>query len=156
MIPAEDFAMMVSEDIKGKADNVVRDLLREPSNRERWKQNLSAIIEKVNTQIQELSQEINSIENSYKSFDFNSDPAYSTRNKLERAERFRYHAEKRLAEVDRLMSMGDVSEDMKLASFLRMAIERHMELKTSKEAHDEIDESLWSCLTGAWGFRDSQ
>ena len=37
MIGEEEFALMVSEDIKNKADQMTKDLLRSPENRERWK-----------------------------------------------------------------------------------------------------------------------
>lgn len=152
MISPTDFAMMVSEDIKGKADQLTRDMLRDPSNHNRWRDNLIQIIDKVNDQITELNTNITSIEQIYADQGFTHDPAESTRNKLEKAERFRYHAEKRLAEVDRLMSMGQVSEDMKLSSFLRSAIEEHMRLKTEHGNHDDIDESLWVSLQGKWAY----
>ena len=47
MIGEQEFALMVSEDIKNRADQMTKDILRSPDNRERWKQTLIKIIKNI-------------------------------------------------------------------------------------------------------------
>jgi hypothetical protein len=152
MIDPSDFAMMVSEDIKGKADMLTRDMLRESSNQKRWRDNLIEIINKVNDQIIGINQEITDLDNKYAEIMPGFSPTESLRKRLEKAERFRYHAEKRLAEADRLIAMGEETVDMKLSSFLRAAIEEHMRIKTSNGTPDSVDNMLWESLSGKWAY----
>ena len=57
MIGEQEFALMVSEDIKNRADQMTKDLLRSPDNRERWKQTLIKIIKNVETRLDGLNKE---------------------------------------------------------------------------------------------------
>lgn len=154
MIPPKEFALMVSEDIKGKSDSVTHDLLRSLDHRENWRNSLIEIIRKVNEQIKELEAEAQHLRNIYNE-DFVSDPAESISSKIEKAERFRYHAEKRLAEADRLISVGTVSKDMKLSAFLKDAIQEHMRLKKSNNNYDKTDRQLWEAINGKWSFQEA-
>ena len=152
MISPEDFAMMVSEDIKGKSNQITKDMLRDPSNQERWRDNLLEILKKVNVQIHDMKKEIVETDLRYENEGFEFDPSYSTKSKLEKAERFRFHTEKRLAEADRLIALGVSTEDMKLSSFLRACIEEHKRLKEEVNSHDDIDKNLWEGLKGKWSY----
>ena len=154
MIPPKEFALMVSEDIKGKSDSVTHDLLRSQEHREQWRESLIAIINNVNDQIKELTAEADHLRNIYNE-DFVTDPAESISAKIDKAERFRYHAEKRLAEADRLISVGAVSKDMKLSSFLKDAIVEHMRLKKGNNSYDKTDRQLWEAINGKWSFREA-
>lgn len=154
MIDPNEFAMMVSEDIKGrKVDSIVYETLRHPSNLQFWKDNLLAILEKVDSQILEMQEEISSLDKYRSENDFSFDPASSIRTRLSKAERFRYHAQKRLAEADRLISSGHTTEDQSLSGFLRKCIEEHKRLKEILDMYDTVDLQLWDALSGKWGFK---
>lgn len=149
MYKPEDFATLVSEDIKGKADQRARDYLRLPENHEEWRQCLLTIIDNVSVKISQLQEEVTGVRSTYS--DFNTDPAESLQQTLDRARRFRFYAEKRLAEVDRLVRLGeDADPEISLAAFLKEAIEQHRSAKLN--AGDDYDHALWSALQGEWAF----
>lgn len=145
----KDFALLVSEDIKNKLDSQSRDLLRLPENREMWRECLLEIIATVSDTISGLDSDITHLRESYP--DFVVDPAASIEEQKAKASRFRFHAEKRLAEVDRLIALGEnVDPNLSLAAFLRDSIIEHKDL-TEKLGSDptEADKRLWARLNGA-------
>jgi len=115
MIGEQEFALMVSEDIKNRADQMTKDLLRSPDNRERWKRILIKIIKNVETRLDGLNKEAISLRNTYP--DFEADPAASIAQVIEKSERFKFHAEKKLAEVDSMLFLENDDPDSKLSSF---------------------------------------
>lgn len=147
----KEFAFMVSEDIKNKADIKTQEFLRLPANWKAWKHCLENIITNVNGRIEKMSQDVVELRRIY--HDFESDPAASTINNIEKAERFKFHAEKRLVEVDRLIKLNSQGDsNLSLATFLRDAIELHRNLKHEAGVWDETDTKLWEALYGEWGF----
>jgi len=147
----ENFALMVSEDVKNKADQQTKDMLRLPENWERWRKCLIDIIENVSSKIDELDENILALRSTYS--DFVSDPAASLENQREKSNRFRFYAEKRLAEVDRMIKLNaEPDPTVSLASFLRDAISFHRQNKISAGSYDTIDEVLWDSLDGKWSF----
>lgn len=150
MIDSRDFALMVSEDIKNKADQKTKDFLRLRENWDDWRSCILTIIETVTEKISALQLEAAQLRETYS--DFINDPAASISSQIEKSERFRFHAEKRLAEVDRLIHLdADHDPNVSLATFLRDAIIMHKKLK---EPHnqDSIDEFLWDAIDGKWSF----
>ena len=91
MISEQEFALMVSEDIKNKSDQTTKDILRSPDNRERWKKTLIKIIKNVEVRLDTLNKEAISLWSNYP--DFENDPAESIAKVIEKSERFRFHAE---------------------------------------------------------------
>ena len=151
MIGEEEFALMVSEDIKNKADQMTKDLLRSPENRERWKKTLINIIKNVETRLEGLNKEAIVLRSTYP--DFESDPAASIAKVIEKSERFKFHAEKKLAEVDRMLFLENDDPDSKLSSFLKDAILMHKKLKLQyKRPVDPADIGLWDAIDGKWTF----
>ena len=151
MIGEQEFALMVSEDIKNRADQMTKDLLRSPDNRERWKQTLVKIIKNVETRLDGLNKEAMALRNTYP--DFETDPAGSIAKVIEKSERFRFHAEKKLAEVDRLLFLETEDPDSKLSSFLKDAILMHKKLKLQYKCPvDPADIGLWDAVDGKWTF----
>jgi hypothetical protein len=151
MIGEQEFALMVSEDIKNKADQTTKDLLRDPDNRERWRATLIKIINNVETRLDTLNKEAISLRSNYP--DFENDPAESIAKVIEKSERFRFHAEKKLAEVDRLLFLKTEDPDSKLSGFLRDAILMHKKLKLQyKRPVDPADVGLWDAIDGKWTF----
>ena len=151
MIGEEEFALMVSEDIKNKADQMTKDLLRSPENRERWKKTLINIIKNVETRLEGLNKEAIVLRSTYP--DFEADPAASIAKVIEKSERFKFHAEKKLAEVDRMLFLENDDPDSKLSSFLKDAILMHKKLKLQyKRPVDPADIGLWDAIDGKWTF----
>lgn len=152
MIALENFEIVVSEDIKNKASQQDRDLLRLPENHERWRECLVNIIETVSFKIGELDKEISAIRSSYSGFI--TDPAAGLEDQREKSKRFRFYAEKRLAEVDRLMALGQpVDPSLSLATFLRDAIIAHKRWHEDNGlVNSEGDDCLYAALDGVWKF----
>jgi len=151
MIAEQEFALMVSEDIKNRADQTTKDILRAKGNRERWKTTLITIIKNVDARIDYLSKEAMALRATYPEFE--NDPAASLASTIEKSERFKFHAEKRLAEVDRLIFLKEENPDAKLSGFLKDAILMHKQLKQDyKKPIDHADVALWSAIDGKWIF----
>jgi hypothetical protein len=151
MISEDQFALMVSEDIKNKADQTTKDILRSKDNRDRWRQALIKIISNVEKRVDYLSKEAMSLRHNYPNFE--DDPAGSIAKTIEKSERFKFHAEKKLAEVDRLIFLKEENPDAKLSGFLKDAILMHKQLKQSyKRPADHADVALWNAIDGKWTF----
>jgi len=152
MIPPEEFALMVSEDIKGKADAHTQQVLRSKAHREMWRKNLIEIIETVNSQIDDMQKEMDRLRSIYEDEFFSVDPTESIQARAEKARRFKFHAEKRLGEADRIIAMDIESPDMRMSAFLRDVINHHKKLKEESGNFDDTDVALWQSLSGNWGF----
>ena len=151
MTDYKSFSMIVSEDIKNRADRSSRELLRLPENREKWRQCVVEIIKAVDKKIEVLNEEMNNLRRIYS--DFKVDPSGRIDSQIEKAERFRFHAEKKLAEVDRLIKLdADIDPELSLATFLRDAIKFHMQIKRDNNTFDGVDCMLWESLEGKWSF----
>ncbi|MEK9767914.1 MAG: hypothetical protein VW683_03235 [Betaproteobacteria bacterium] len=147
------FAQLVSEDIKGTLDQRDQDMLRLPENVQRWRDTLCNIIATVDEQINAINESVASVHNMYP--DFESNPVSQTlADKMSKTARFRFHAEKRLAEADRILSMGSLPDpSLSLAAFLKAAIEQHLSDKDDTEmGPDYHDERLRDALLGKWSF----
>ena len=148
----KNFEIIVSEDIKNKASDSDKDFLRLPENWELWRESLLYIIETVTEKISELEKEIHELRKAYP--DFTVDPAALSASQLEKSMRFRFHAEKRLAEVDRLIHLGkDENRDDSLLTFLRDAIAAHKKWNEDNGVvNSEGDDCLYAALDGEWKF----
>lgn len=147
-----DFALLVSEDVKNKLDQKSKDFLRLEENREEWRKCIMTIISTVTEKINQLSAEVSALRSEYAGFII--DPAEALEAKLDKAKRFRFHAEKRLVEIDRLTMLGQESDpSLSLATFLRDAIEAHRQWHIDNDlVPSEGDDSLYAALDGVWGF----
>jgi len=147
-----DFEVLVSEDIKNKVDQKLMDYLRLEENRDRWRHSLCRILSAVNENIRLLEEDAAALRASYS--DFTIDPAASIEAKLEKSKRFRFHAEKRLAEIDRMTALGqDDDPSLSLATFLRDAIKAHRQWHVDNGlVNSEGDDLLYAALDGVWGF----
>jgi hypothetical protein len=148
----ETFELLVSEDVKNKLDQHDKDFLRLPENRVQWRDCLLTIIDTVTKKIDSLQEEINRLRETYSGFV--TDPAASLDEQKDKAVRFRFYAEKRLAEADRLLALGDdVDPSLSLATFLRDAIIAHRQWHVDKGlVNSEGDDCLYAALDGEWKF----
>jgi hypothetical protein len=146
-----NFALLVSEDIKNKADQRTRDYLRLEENRDLWRACLLDIIETVSGKIDMLDTEISALRSTYT--DFSVDPAAALEDQKSKSMRFRFHAEKRLAELDRMSALGDATDpSVSLATFLRDCIIEHRRRVSDSREPCEADTALWASLDGEWKF----
>lgn len=152
MSQTNNFAIIVSEDIKNNVSQHDRDFLRLPENLEKWKECLFNIIVTVSQKITLLETDINSLRSAYP--DFSVDPAAGMEDQKTKSERFRFYAEKRLAEVDRLTALGlPADPSLSLATFLRDAIIAHKEWHVSNSlVNSDADYCLYAALDGVWKF----
>lgn len=148
----KNFEIIVSEDIKNKASQQDKDFLRLPENHLEWKQCLINIIQTVSEKIESLDADIESLRSAYS--DFSIDPAAGLDDQREKSKRFRFYAEKRLAEVDRLISLGkDSDPSLSLATFLRDAIIAHRKWNSEHGLiNSKGDDYLYAALDGEWKF----
>ncbi len=146
----KDFEILVSEDIKNKTSSEDKQYLM--AHKEVWRDSLLIIIETVSEQIKELESEASELRSAYP--DFDSDPAASINERRVKANRFRFHAEKKLAEVDRMILLGhEPDPDTKLVHFLRDAILAHKQWHADNElVLSEGDNRLYKALEGKWDF----
>lgn len=151
MISDAEFSLMVSEDIKNRSDQITKDILRNKDNRNRWRDTLISIVKNVDERLTKLEADAAVLRTQYK--DFESDPAASIAKVIEKSQRFKFHAEKKLAEVDRLIFLKEDNPDSKLSEFLKDAILMHKQLKQGyKRPIDAADVALWDAVDGKWGF----
>ena len=142
----KDFEIIVSEDIKNKSSVTDKEFLK--SHKEEWRNALLVIVKTVSNKVKELDNEIDTLRSTYSGFEI--DPASGLDEQRTKANRFRFHAEKKLAEVDRLIGLGtETNQDSKLIDFLRDAISAH-KVWVLENGHSprKGDELLWEALDG--------
>ena len=150
MASMKDFEIIVSEDIKNKSSKTDREFLK--SHKEDWRDALLVIVQTVSHKIKELDNEIHALRSTYSGFEI--DPATGLDEQRTKANRFRFHAEKKLAEVDRIIRLGhEPDPDTKLIHFLRDAILAHKQWHVDNQlVPSEGDERLYKALEGKWDF----
>jgi len=162
MLTDDAFARLVAEDVKNKSSVEQKNYLRGPETRDRWKRALYALIENLDLQIQEIDRSEKNDSNRYEKMGkagerllFETVQSYDDRRK--KIERFRFYVEQRIAEVDRLIALGDedVTTEQSMTAFLQQAISTHKEMMDDHDLEPTIvDEALWAALEGKWVFGD--
>ena len=149
------FDRLVSEDVKNVLSPEKSDLLRIPENRERWKASLLTLIENLEQQIGELTQNEKVATENLPSH-LVTDYKIETDEKRTKINRFRFYVMQRISECEKLLALGtEEADDLSLAEFLKKAIEEHRELMANHEFEaTPIDQALWSSVSGEWGFVD--
>jgi len=149
------FERLVSEDVKNVLSPEKSDLLRIPENRERWKVALLSLIENLDEQIGELTQNEKVVTENLPSH-MVTDYKIETDEKKTKINRFRFYVMQRISECEKLLALGeDEANDLSLAEFLKKAIEEHQSLMSNHEFEaTPIDKALWSSVSGEWGFVD--
>lgn len=159
MLNDEAFARLVAEDVKNRATDEQKAYLRSADRRGKWRGELKRLLKNLDEQIYQIEKEEKSATERYASMGkagetllFEMKHNFGERTK--KIERFRFYVEQRLTEADRLIALGETSdEDMSMTAFLQRAIEKH---RTLLELYDinptVIDEALWGSLDGTWVF----
>ena len=149
-----EFDRLVSEDVKNLLPPEKVDYLRLPSNQHKWRDSLMRLIKNLDEQIADLSQDETQATKSLTGhlvteYKINSDE------KRTKVGRFRFYVMQRLAEAERMIALGEDSQDpdLKMADFLKRAILEHRTLMEQYEFEPTpIDLALWESVEGEWGF----
>tara|TARA_B110001454_G_C12570131_1_gene371507 strand:- start:230 stop:736 length:507 start_codon:yes stop_codon:yes gene_type:complete len=151
------FDRLVSEDVKNILSAEKSDFLRIPENRERWKTALLTLIDNLEQQIGELTQNEKVATQNLPSH-LVSDYKIETDEKKTKITRFRFYVMQRISECEKLLALGEEeATDLSLAEFLKRAIEEHQNLMADHEFEaTPIDKALWSSVSGEWGFVDME
>lgn len=153
------FAKLVAEEVKNRVSSESRSYLLEKDNWGRWRKALVALVENLDDQIEDIHDDIASDTERYSQIEDGSVllstalASYEMRKK--KIERFRFHVQNRLAQVDKMIHTGVAIEDEPLAALmlLKKAIRMHKQLMFEQDLEDTaIDRALWAALDGKWLF----
>ena len=151
---SQEFDRLVSEDVKNQISPEKAEYLRLPSNQDAWRESLLNLMQNLDEQINGLAQdETTSTQNlpSHMITDFK----ITADEKRTKVNRFRFYVQQRLAEAERMLALGEDSQDpdLKMADFLKRAIEEHQALMVEYNFEPTpIDTALWQAVDGDWGF----
>lgn len=166
-ISDDEFARLVSEDVKNKVSSRQRQVLLDPQNWTRWKRALVLLIENLDEQILNIeddqrtdAERFGAMGEDGKILLQESEFAYRTRKT--KIERFRFHVNRRLDDVMKVIETGaseHVNRDVLTASsdanFYRKAIAKHRALLEEYDLEaTEIDRALWRALDNEWAFEE--
>lgn len=156
----DSFARLVAEEVKNKVSRSQREFLMRDENWDKWRRALIALIETLQGQLDTLAENEDSDRERYESF--GADGArllaealadYSQRKS--KIERFKFHVERRLDEVEQMIRTGSPleSDPLKNAILYQNAIKKHKEMLEEFDIEPTpIDMALWEALDGVWGF----
>jgi hypothetical protein len=156
----DTFARLVAQDVKNKVDPGEKAYLRLPENVQRWQKGLIALVENLNSQLEDISSKESVAISKYEALGEDGqkllDDAKSGFSDRRRSiSRFKHYVEKRLDEATRLVAAvsENADERAETVDFFRHAIQKHKELIMSLDMdYSDVDEALWATLTGQWSF----
>jgi hypothetical protein len=163
MISDDMFAYMVGEDVKNKLSSSQKNILMEKENWSKWQRCLLALIDNLDEQLDDLHedetadfQRFSEIESRYGSKrNLLQQAEQSYKAKRTKIERFRFHVNKKLDEVTKMIETGSIMQSggWEQVEFLKRAIFAHRQLLTENDMEPtSIDEALWASLQNKWEF----
>jgi hypothetical protein len=160
MIDDNTFAQMVAEEVKNKLSPIQRDLLMERENWERWRDNLQALVDNLDDQIEDINMDNDADLERFqrmgrdgKILAQEASRAYEGRKK--KILRFRFHVNKRLDEISAMIDTGEAPESngWQEMETLKKAIIKHRTLLREFDLEEtSIDRALWAVLDNEWLF----
>jgi len=166
-ISDDEFARLVSEDVKNKVSGRQRQILLQPDNWSRWQRTLLLLIDNLQIQADDIDMDKESDKFRFESMGEDglvllkeSEFAYVSRKT--KIERFQFHVNRRLDDVTKIIETG-ISDSVKNdpisissdVNFYRKAITKHRELIQDYGLEEtEIDRALWRTLNNEWTFGD--
>lgn len=153
------FAKLVAEEVKNRASRESRAQLLKKENWDRWRRALVTLIENLNEQINDIEADAAADTERYSRIEEGtvllSSALANYEARVKKIERFRFHVQNRLNQVDKMIQTGVEPEDEPLALLitLQKAIRRHKELMYEFDMEDTaLDRALWASLDGKWLF----
>jgi len=163
-ISDDEFARLVSEDVKNKISSRQKQILLNPSFRNRWQRALLMLIENVENQLEDINSDREADRRRYRAMGSDgtvllqeSETAYSTRTM--KIERFKFHINKRLDDVAKLIESDSVIDhEFSLnenTEMFKKAILKHRSLYKQFDIEPTgIDSALWRVLDNHWAFEE--
>jgi len=155
----DTFAKLVAEEVKNRVDQDTRDILLEPENWSRWERALIVLVENLNSQLRQIEEDVQSDRERYGNIEDGhillAEALGAYENRKKKIERFRFHVEKRLTQVSKMIATGVKMEDDlgKTLILLKNSIKKHKEMMLHYDLEETaIDRALWDALDGYWNF----
>jgi hypothetical protein len=156
----DSFARLVAEEVKNKVSRSQREILLQKENWDKWRRALIALIETLQVQLDNISEDQNADKERYGRLGPDGTRLLATaiadyEQRRSKIERFKFHVERRLDEVEQMITTGSLPEadPLKNAVLYENAIKKH---KSMIEEFDieptPIDLALWNALDGVWAF----
>lgn len=154
----DTFAFFVAEEVKNKLSPSQRQILLDKENWGRWQRALIALVDNLNHQIENIEASREADEERFSEYGSRRmqkemQNAYGQR-KL-KIERFRFHVNKRLDEVTKMIETGVATSEnpWEKVEFFKRAIFEHRRLMQDNDLEaTPIDTALWNALTERWDF----
>jgi len=164
-ITDDEFARLVSEDVKNKISSRQRQTLLASENWSRWQRALVLLIQNLDNQISDIEADQESDARRFGSMGEDGvilaqEADYAYRSRKMKIERFKFHVNRRLDDVTQMIETGasdHVQRDALTlnsdANFYRKAIAKHRSLLDEYDLEaTEIDRALWRALDNEWAF----
>lgn len=155
------FARLVAEEVKNKISRSQREILMQKENWDKWKRALNALVETLNDQLDGLNEDEDADRERYSALGTDgarllAESMSEYESRRSRIQRFLFHVERRLDEVEGMIRTGQVYNDpSKNALLYENAIKKH---KAMIEEYDieptPVDLALWEALNGTWAFKN--
>lgn len=157
----DEFARLVSEDVKNKVSSRQRQILLHPENWTRWQRALMLLIENLENQIEDIEADMRADNERFGAMGEDGavlleESEYAYKSRKMKIERFKFHVNRRLDDVTVMIETG-TPEHAKIvngdANFYRMAIAKHRALLEEYDLEaTQIDRALWRALDHEWAF----
>jgi len=164
-ISDDEFARLVSEDVKNKVSSRQRQVLLREENWNKWKRALLILTDNLQSQIDDLSDDQRSDGERFLSMGEDGavllrESELSYRTRKTKIERFRFHVNRRLDDVVKMIELGESNHINKDTinsggdvNFYRKAIAMHRKLLDDYDLEaTQIDRALWKSLDNEWAF----
>lgn len=151
----DTFARIVAEDVKNKATVSQQEYLSMGHNRDRWKRSLTALIDNLNDQIEDINDDEAADVERYEKLGKSgialvSSATATYEERRHKIERFRFHVENKL---DKVCAILDSEEFLSRVDLFEKAIQQHRLLMEGYDMEvTPADQALWATLDGKWEF----
>lgn len=154
------FARLVAEEVKNKVSRSQRAVLLEQKNWDKWRRALTALIDSLQMQLDNIASDEESDRDRYSNLGRDGEKLLAMalgeyRQRQAKIERFKFHVERRLDEVEQMIDTGNLiaSDPSKNAILYENAIKKHKDLIEQYNIEPTpIDLALWDALEGQWTF----
>lgn len=156
----DSFARLVAEEVKNKVSKTQRQFLMQQENWDKWRRALVTLIGTLQEQLENIADDEESDRERYSGLGSEGTKLlnmavseYAMRRS--KIERFKFHVERRLDEVEQMLSTGQPPENdpLKNALLYENAIKKHKQMIEQYDIEPTpVDLALWDALDGQWSF----
>ena len=154
------FARLVAEEVKNKVSKSQRMALMEKQNWDRWRRALIALVDSLQGQLDTIADDEDADRERYRKLGVDGQRLLAMAvseyaNRRSKIERFKFHVERRLDEVEQMIQTGKPldNDPSKNAILYENAIKKHKDMIEQYNIEPTpIDLALWDSLDGEWTF----